>query len=184
MPTAPPMTLVTAEAFWQLPEHGLRSTLVRGELIETMPPGGNHGTLAVRVCMRLAQWAEAGLHGVVGVESGFILARSPDTVRAPDVFFIRTAHLPPTGIPEAFWEQAPDLAVEIVSPAETADEIREKVRDYLAAGTAVVWVFYAGTAEVLVHTPNDRITVLSGDAVLAEPTLLPGFQCSVRTLFG
>lgn len=142
---------MTAEEFWRLPESGKRRSLVRGEVVEEMPPGGLHGVVAVRISARLQAWIEGGPGDRVGVESGFVLSRVPDTVRGPDVFYVSRDRVAETGVPEAFWDVAPELAVEIISPGEKADDVREKVRDYLAAGTRLVWLVYPRTREVVVH---------------------------------
>ena len=175
--------LLTAEDLWRLPGNGKRRALVRGEVIETMPPGGQHGTIASALGTRLGLWARSGPGGCVGVESGFILARNPDTVRGPDVFYVRAERLPPGGIPESYWEMAPDLAVEIVSPSESAEDVREKVRDYLAAGTDLVWVIYPRTQEVIVHTPDGLARTYSQHDVLAHFDILPEFTCGIAELF-
>jgi Uma2 family endonuclease len=175
--------LLTANDYWRLPENGMQRALVRGEVYETMPPGGRHGLIAAILSMVLRLWAQQGTHGCVGVESGFLLTRAPDTIRGPDVFFIRTDRIPITGVPEGFWMIHPDLAVEVVSPNETAEIVREKVRDYLAAGTPLVWVIYPRTQEVIAHTPDGLARTYSRDDTLDAPTILPGFMCSVSTLF-
>lgn len=171
---------MTAEEFWRLPESVKRRSLVRGEVVETMPPGGLHGVLALEVSVRLHQWAKNGPGGFVGVESGFLLARDPDTVRGPDVFYVGPDRAPDTGVPEAFWDVAPDLAVEVVSPGEGADDVRQKVRDYLAADARLVWVVYPRTREVVVHTPDGlALAVGAGDTLEA----FDGFTCAVAELF-
>lgn len=129
----------TAADLWQLPESGARYELVRGEVVETMPPGGQHGAIAVMVALLLRLWIKQASGGYVGVEASYLLRRDPDTVRFPDVSYLRAERIPAMGVPEGFWDLAPDLAVEVVSPNETAEEVREKVRDFLAAGTALVW---------------------------------------------
>jgi Uma2 family endonuclease len=78
---------------------------------------------------------------------------------------------------------APDLAVEIVSPSETADEVRAKVRDYLAAGTPLVWTIYPRTREVVVHTADGLARAYSDSDVIEHPDVLPGFTCAVAELF-
>lgn len=176
-------SLLTAEELWRLPDNGKRRALVRGEVMETMPPGGQHGALALELGTRLRVWAKRGPDGCVGVESGFILSRDPDTVRGPDIFYVRAERLSDTGIPEAYWEIAPDLAVEIVSPSESADDVREKVRDYLTAGTSLVWIVYPRTQEVIVHTPDGLARTYSGNDVLKPGDLLPGFTCRIAELF-
>lgn len=115
--------------------------------------------------------------------SGYILRRNPDTVRGPDVFFVRAARIPEAGVPEAFWEIPPDLAVEVVSPGESAEEVREKVRDYLAAGTPLVWIVYPRTREVIVHTPDGTAHTYGSTDTLEQFDTLPGFTCTVAELF-
>jgi Uma2 family endonuclease len=175
-------SLLTAEEFGQLPEDGARRELVRGEVIESMPPGGVHGAIAVALATMLRAWVGA-TGGYVGVEAGYVLARNPDTVRGPDVSYVRADRIPPGGVPEAFWPMAPDLAVEIVSPGETADEVRAKVRDYLAAGTPLVWTIYPRTREVVVHTSDGLARAYSDSDVIEHPDVLPGFTCPVAELF-
>lgn len=175
--------LLTAHDYGLLPEHGMQRAFVRGAVYETMPPGGRHGLIAALLSMVLRLWAKQGAHGCVGVESGFVLAHSPDTVRGPDVFFIRADRMPPTGVPEGFWLIHPDLAVEVVSPSETAEDVREQVRDYLRAGTPLVWVISPRTQEVVAHTPDGFARTYSRDDLLEAPTILPGFTCPVHALF-
>lgn len=174
---------MTAKDFWNLPGSGKLRSLVRGEVVEEMPPGGLHGTVAAKMSARLLAWSDDGPRGSVGVVSGFVLDQNPDTVRGPDVFYVRPEHVPDTGIPEAFWNTAPDLAVEVVSPWEKAGDVREKVRDYLAAGTPLVWVVYPRTREVVVHTPDGLAKTCDEHGVLEEFEVLPGFRCPVSDLF-
>lgn len=161
----------------------LQHALVRGEWVESVLPGGRHGAVAAKLSSRLQIWAEGGQRGCVGVESGFLLTRDPITVRAPDVFFMRRDRIPGGGIPESFWEVAPDFVAEIVSPGETAEELREKVHDYLSVGTPLVWVVYPRTQEVVAYTPDGMARTFSGDAVLKDAQVLPNFTCKVSELF-
>ncbi len=173
----------TAHELWQLPDTGVRRELVRGEVIETLPPGGQHGAIAVILAMLLRLWTKRTSGGYVGVEAGYTLALDPDTVRRPDVSYVRAERIPPTGIPEGFWAPAPDLAVEVVSPSETADEVREKVRDFLHAGTPLVWTIYPRTREIIVHTPDGMARTYGFSDTLTYSDVLPGFICSVAELF-
>jgi Uma2 family endonuclease len=174
---------MTARELWQLPDSGVRRELVRGEVIETMPPGGQHGAIAVVLAMLLRLWTKRMGGGYVGVEAGYTLAHDPDTVRGPDVSYVRAERIPPAGVPEGFWELAPDLAVEVVSPSETAEEVREKVRDFLHAGTPLVWTIYPRTREVIVHTPDGVARTYGIGDTLAFSEILPEFSCSVAELF-
>jgi Uma2 family endonuclease len=176
-------TLTTAEELLRMPDSGMRRELVRGEVVETMPPGGVHGIIVIALGALLRLWAKNGPKGYVGTESGFVLERDPDIVRSPDVFFVSAARLPESGIPTGFWELAPDLAVEIVSPGDTADEVRAKVSEYLVAGTQMVWVVYPRTREVVAHTPDGIARTFGVDATLDAPDVLPGFSGPVVEIF-
>jgi Uma2 family endonuclease len=181
--TASLVELISAETFWAMPETTTRRELVRGEVIEHMPPGGIHGLIAIRLGSRLERWASDGHFGIIGVESGFMLSREPDTLRSPDGYFVQAERVPASGVPEAFWLIAPDLVVEVVWPKENAADLREKVRDYLHAGTKVVWVIHPRTREVMVHAQAGTIYVVGGDELLHDEALLPGFSCRVAELF-
>ena len=174
--------LMTAEEFWLLPEGEGKRELVRGEVVEWMPVGGVHGDVVAELVFRLKSWAKPEQRGYVGAEVGYIVQRNPDGVRAADVGFVAQARIPDGKIPEGFWNLAPDLAVEVVSPHETADEIWEKVSDYLAAGTPVVWVIYPRRKQAVVYTPDGLGRTLNEGDPLEHP-VLPGFSCKLGDLF-
>lgn len=137
----------------------------------------------VSISLSNAGYAERGARGYAGVESGFVLARNPGTVRGPDVYYVRADRMPSSGAPRNFWNIAPDLAVEVVLPGETADEVRDKVHDYLTAGTPLVWVVYPRSKEVVAHTPDGLARTYSGDDWLEDPAVLSDFSCPVSSLF-
>ncbi len=121
--------------------------------------------------------------GLVGPEIGFVLAVAPDTLLAPDVSYTREDWLPPESARGRFLRLAPDLAVEVLSPTDTAAEIAEKVSLYLEAGTRLVWVVDPRRRTVAVHTP-DRVarTLVVGDT-LDGGDVLPGFVLPLAELF-
>jgi Uma2 family endonuclease len=176
--------LMTADDLWRLPQDGLRHELVRGEL-RTMPPAGfDHGVRIVKLTVPLAQHVDGhGLGVVVGADTGFVLARDPDTVRAPDIAFVRQERIPGTGHPRGFWDGAPDLAVEVISPSDTYSEVEEKVDDWLAAGTRMVWVINPRRRTVTVYRSRTAIAILGASDVLDGQDVLPGFSCPVGDIF-
>jgi Uma2 family endonuclease len=99
------------------------------------------------------------------------------------VYFIRVERVPPSGVPDAFWTIAPDVAVEVVSPSESAADVQEKVRDYLLAGTPLMWVVYPRSQQVVAHTADGVARTLSGNDLLASDDVLPGFRCMVSQIF-
>src|SRR5436190_1136851 len=82
--------------------------------------------------------------GLPDEASSFLLGRDPDRVRAPDAAVVLYATHARETIGRGYLEGAPNLAVEVVSPHDAADDIAEKVADWLAAGTGMVWVVYRG----------------------------------------
>lgn len=179
-PAADP--LLTAEDLYGLPDEDQDHELVEGRLVVSEPPGWTHGRLAVRISARLHAFVEARGLGEVVSESGYVLARRPDTVRGPDVSFVRTDRLPAPDVAHRFYEGAPDLAVEIVSPDDRAAEVARTVAGYLRAGTRAVWVVHPDTRSVVVHTPDGLARLLGPDDVLTGGDALPGFTVTVAEL--
>jgi Uma2 family endonuclease len=174
--------LLTAEDLYGLPEDDVRYELEEGRLVVSEPPGWTHGALAVRIAARLLAFTDPRRLGTVVVESGYVLARRPDTVRGPDVSFVRTERLPARDVAHRFYEGAPDLAVEIVSPSDRAAEVARKVAGYLRAGTRAVWVVYPDTRSVAVHTPDGLARLHGPGDVLPGGEALPGFSAAVDEL--
>ena len=176
-------TMLTAEELLHLPTAG-RLELVRGELYEMPPAGARHGDIASEIGALLRGHVKAHQLGrVFAAETGFIVQRDPDTVRAPDASFVAMNRLPPGELPIGFLELAPDLAVEVVSPGDTTREVLEKVEDWLRAGTRLVWVVYPATRTVTVHRSLEDVSELSGSDMLDGQGVVPGFSCQVRNLF-
>src|SRR5213082_3242207 len=136
----PPQALMTANELLHVRIPEKRAELVRGKLVVREPAGLRHGRVAMDLARRLADHVDArGLGQVYAAETGFTLARHPDTVRAPDIAFVRRERLPdpePTGFPDL----APDLVVEVLSPGDRPGEVLAKVADWLSAETRLVWV--------------------------------------------
>jgi Uma2 family endonuclease len=176
--------LMTVDELWRLPNDGTRRELVRGELRTMAPAGYEHGKIEIKLALRLAEHVEKlKLGDVVGADTGFILARNPDVVRAPDAAFVSQARLEQTRAPKQFFPGPPDLAIEVVSPSDTLYEIDEKVDDYLAAGTRLVWVVNPRRRTVTVHRHGGQEVVLRETDQLTGEDVVPGFACPVSQLF-
>jgi Uma2 family endonuclease len=174
--------LLTADDLWRMPGDQRRE-LVRGELRMRAPAGYEHGLVVMRLSRLLANHVQAaGLGDVLGAETGFRLLRHPDTVRAPDLAFVRRARVP-SERPLAYWIGAPDLAVEVVSPSDALEQIEEKIDDYLAAGTSAVWVVNPRRRSVTIHRAGQNPVVLRQTDTLDGGDLVPGFVCRVAELF-
>jgi Uma2 family endonuclease len=148
------------------------------------PAGFDHGATIINIAVLLAAHVKKHKLGVVlGAETGFILARDPDTVRGADVAFVRAARLEGKPRPKSFWVGAPDLAVEVLSPDDRPGEVKQKVNDYLAAGALLVWVVDPKRKSVTVHRPNQGSEVLRASETLHGEHVVPGFKCKVADVF-
>lgn len=178
-----PERLVTAEEFARIPDDDQHYELVEGRVVRMSPPGFRHGLLATRIAALLYQHADAHRLGTVATPAGFWIATDPDTVREPDVAFVRAERMPSTGIPDGFWPGPPDLAVEIRSPGDRPATIRDKVRDYLARGVRIVWVVDPKGKTVTVHRRESQAVTLGLDDRIDAGEVVPGFSCAVRQFF-
>ncbi|HYY12043.1 MAG TPA: Uma2 family endonuclease [Kineosporiaceae bacterium] len=179
IPQAPPMT---AEQLLDLPDDGLRHELVEGTLRTMTPAGGHHGRISARLLVRMGVFVEAqGLGEVFAAETGFWLRQDPDTVRAPDVAFVRADRAPDARVP-GFVPLVPDLAAEVVSPNDRAVEVAGKALSWLDAGVRLVWVVDPENRTVTVYRP-DGVGVLRGQDVLSGEDVLPGFALLLHELW-
>jgi len=177
-------TMTTAEDLLRLPDDGHRYELVRGELRQMTPSGYAHGVVVGNLTGSLGQHVRAHHLGqICGAETGFRIARDPDTVRAPDIAFIRHARRGREPLPEGFFEGAPDLAVEVLSPRDTVFDVEEKIAAWIDAGCAMVWVVNMKRHSVSVHQAGGPVHVLTEGETLDGGALLPGFTLPVEEIF-
>jgi Uma2 family endonuclease len=175
---------VTAEQLAESVPDDKRIELVRGEVVEMSPAGFDHGAIALAVGSILREFVRRRALGTVtAAETGFILSRDPDTVRAPDAAFVARERVVRQGRPEGFFEGAPDLAVEVVSPHDRDLEVEEKILDYLRAGTRMVWVIRPRSKTVTVYSSFSDIRVFLIHETLDGGDVLPGLEVPVRELF-
>lgn len=174
--------LFTADELLRLPGDGSRYELVRGELRKMSPAGSKHGRVAARILIRLGTFVEQhGLGVVYAAETGFVLGRSPDTVRAPDVAFVRAERVVNA---DGFYPAAPDLAVEVLSPSDSFSEVQEKTHEWLQAGTrAVVLVDPAKRLVTVQRADGNRVVSAAVADVLSLPDIVPGWALPLRDLF-
>jgi Uma2 family endonuclease len=167
--------LMTAEELLALNLPNKRTELVRGHLVVREPGSYYHGRVAARVLLELGSFLrEHPLGELFAAETGFTLFRGPDTVRAPDVAYIRNERLLPPDT-RGFAELAPDLAVEVLSPDETRRQLREKIEDWLASGVQLVWIIDPLRKSGRVHRADGTTRELGVADAFDGEALLPGF---------
>lgn len=177
-------TPVTADQLLRMPDDGHRYELVAGNLRKMTLASWEHGAVASRLHGWLAIHIERNDLGMIfSAETGFLLSRDPDTVRAPDIGFLQKAHIPDPLPEQAFWPGPPDLVVEVVSPGDTMGEVDDKVKSWLDAGASLVWVVNPKSRTVTVHRSATEIGILTAGDELRAEDLLPGFHCRVGEMF-
>jgi Uma2 family endonuclease len=148
-----------------------------------LPDGSEHGAVAAEVAGIVRDFVKPrGLGAVFGAETGFQIARDPDTVRAPDVAFVRAQRIQ-NGLPQGFFPGSPDLAVEVLSPNDRPSEVAAKVRDWLDAGCLVIWVVDTTVQTVTVFRKDRATQIVQAAEMLTDDTVLPGFETPVAGIF-
>jgi Uma2 family endonuclease len=175
--------LMTAEALERLPDDGYKYELERGEVVRMPPPGFEHLEIIGLLITYLNNFVLPSGLGVVGGEGGFVLERNPDTVRAPDVVFIRADRVPSGEARRHYVEQGPDLAIEVRSPSDNLRKLVAKADEYLSAGTRLVWIFDPSSRTVIVKTPDGKERTLGVGDTLDGGDVLPGFELPLSAIF-
>ena len=159
----PPTTArLTADDLLRISGDGSnRYELLHGELRTLAPAGFQHGKVASAIGALVRGYVTTHhLGDVLAAETGFLLSRNPDHVRAPDCAFVAAGRVPPGPGPIGYPELAPDFVVEVVSPGDTASEVQERV---------VVW---RGPGLAEIRGADDEVD--------AEPAI-PGLRASVAS---
>jgi Uma2 family endonuclease len=175
---------VTADQLLRMPDDSMRHELVRGEHRVMPPPGFEHGRVAANVGgMLLTHVRKTGIGVTLAAETGFLLARDPDTVRAPDASFISKERADAAGPTAEYWPGAPDFAVEVVSPSDSFHEVQDKALEWLTAGTVAVLVLDPPKRTATVYRGQGDAHVYSADDELDLSDAVPGFRVAVAELF-
>jgi Uma2 family endonuclease len=194
MPATAPPRLMTTEEFLALPDDGVERWLIRGQLREARPDReGNrvtvrnrdHSDIMTRVAQHLANWRDnqpepRGL--VVSGEAGIRLRQTQESTVGVDVAYVSAAVAARRTADTSLIDGAPVLAVEILSPSDTVEDIHEKIDEYLAAGTAIVWEIDPHHRTITIHRPGTPPTMVNTTQELTADEL-PGFRVAVARLF-
>jgi Uma2 family endonuclease len=161
------------------------SELVRGEVRPMSPAGGRHSVISVNLVVALTHYLrEHPIGRVFGDNAGFRLPipdAEDDTVRSPDAAFVSFERM--RDVPVGFMPVAPELAVEVLSPNDTARDLGERMDDYFAAGTRAVWVIDPDRRTVAQHSTTAPTRRLREHDTLDGADVVPGFTLPVHALF-
>ena len=164
-------------------EQGIVCELVDGTLVDKAR--GLYESLIAACLIRYFGLASGeGRLGITAGEQGFICLPGGEQVRAPDVAFFLWSRLPSGKMPaDPVPAVAPDIAVEVLSSANTITEMAIKRKEYFAAGTQLVWIVDPASRSVAVYTSPLECQVIGGDGKLTGGSILPDLQITVADLF-
>jgi Uma2 family endonuclease len=152
-------TTLTLDQFRELPERedGTNYELSQGELITLPPPGYKHGAIMISIAALLKNTLPKADYIVAGGDAGFLLDPNPEaaTVRGADVAVNRRMDVG-ENLPTGWFPGAPLLAIEVVSPSNTAKDMQLKVKQYLEGGALEVWLVYPDTRTLYVYSAGRR----------------------------
>lgn len=172
---------LTVDEYQQLPDDpAYIDELSKGRLVREPRPGARHGRVALAIERVLNEFVTRHGLGSVEMESGFLLSEEPRTVRGPDVAFISQERLP-AEVPVGFWPFAPDLAIEVLSPSNTASEIETKVLEYLDAGSRMVWVIDPESRTARIYQGNEARIVREHEELYAGD-VVDNFSIPLRSV--
>jgi Uma2 family endonuclease len=175
---APPLTV---EEFSRLSRNGKKHELSEGELL-TMPPAKLLHTLIAQTLQELLQaYLTKQRKARALMEAGYVLSRDPLTVRQPDVSILSNDRIRATPSDD-YCEGAPELAIEVVSPSDSAEDLELKAQQYIRAGGKEVWIVYPKTRTVHVLRTGSG-PIFGENDMLESPELLPGLSIKVADLF-
>jgi Uma2 family endonuclease len=178
-------TLLTSEQFLAMPDqfdqsgNRIRQELIRGEVLIVPPPSQLHARININIIRALIAYIGANpqLGLQVFAEAPFV-ATGRDTL-VPDASVVGKGRLRP--MDEKYVTGGPDLAIEVVSPSETAQHLKSKVDAYLEGGSKSVWVVYPDAKSVEIYA-GDSMREYKGDQKIEDP-LLPDFSAPVLSFF-
>lgn len=160
--------------------------IVGGQKVE-MPPMSSFAVLiATRLVGELYLFMKSHPLGHPVMEDIFHLPLPVDRNRRPDVAFVsyeRWSKDRPRNEQENAWGVVPDLAVEVISPHDLAEETMDKIHEYFQAGVRLVWVVYPRHRLVHVYESLTSIHVLTRQDYLDGGAVLPGFRLPLKEIF-
>jgi Uma2 family endonuclease len=145
--------------------------------------GVAEGWIATRLVELLGPFVTANRLGWTLGEVLFRTKRSPNKKRRPDVAFVSRERWPlDQELPRDYFDFAPDLAIEVVSPTDLATDLQAKIEEYFEAGASQVWMIYRTTARIEVRDSTGTARIFRRGDILDGGSVIPGFQLAVADL--
>jgi Uma2 family endonuclease len=181
MVTTHPLTAADIE---RMGSAGERMELIDGVLREKPGVSLRHGGIELRMSSPLDTHVMRNRLGrVYPSETQFRIFSDPEIIRIPDLAFVRADRLPSETERWHIAPFAPDLAVEVVSPTDSFNDVAEKIAQYQRAGVPLVWLVVPRQRAVVVYRLGEpQVTIHEGD-VLDGGDVIPGFRLPVAEIF-
>jgi Uma2 family endonuclease len=174
---------ITVDEFEAMSLDG-RWELIDGELVEMSPSAEESSNSSATITILIGQFVRAHRLGrMYTAEGGFVLFSDRETVRAPDVAFVRADRVPQGKARKHLARLAPDMVVEVLSPSDRAGEVLSKIEMYRQAGVRLIWVVDPEPKTVTVLADNQPVAVVKSDGMLDGGEVLPGFSVAVAEIF-
>jgi Uma2 family endonuclease len=176
LPCAIPDAFINGDILYEVVDNQVR---------ELPPMSAREALFASTLIRYMSQFAWNGGFGQVVSEMLFLLVAAKNLQRRPDLALISFDRWP-RGKPAPgtnAWEVVPDLAIEVISPTNGANEMIEKIDDYFASGVRRVWVIYPLHAKFYDYESPTSVRILTRPDTLAGGEVLPGFQLPLSELF-
>lgn len=185
--------LMTSEEMFALPdEPDVERWLIREELHERrVPPdeaGRNpdHCLVTANLTFELMAWSKKQPEprgAVCNGEVYFRLSRNPETNVGIDVAYASPELVGKTPRGAKFFDGAPTLAAEVLSPSDTLESIDTKVREYLTNGVRLVWIVDAVDRTVTIYRPGQEPVMVNIEGELTGDPDLPGLRIPAKSIF-
>lgn len=173
----------TAEELLLFPDEW-RYELVEGRLREMPPTSDDHGSSTMDISVEIGIYVRANdLGRCWAAETGFVLARDPDTVLAPDFSFIAKERTGYQRTGHGYVPIAPDLVVETRSPSDRLPTMRDKMAQWLGFGVRIALLLDPIKRTLMVYTPNTPPVTLAPDDTFVGGEVLPSFALPLGRLF-
>jgi Uma2 family endonuclease len=172
----------TPEDLLAMPD-GKNYELVGGKLVERNM-GVESSWVGGRLHSRLDQYCELHDAGwALPADNGYqCFPHDPELVRRPDVSFVRRGRFPRETLPQGWAKLSPDLAVEVVSPNDSADALEAKLDDHQRARVPLIWVVNLKSRTVMVYRNDGSVLRLRESDELSGEDVMPGFRCPVKEI--
>ncbi len=173
----------TDAEFIALPRDGHRYELIHGEVVDMGHSSMDQSYFACVLIAKLGKFIQVNQLGAICNSSTAFTLKNGNK-RSPNIAFISRERLKGLSRPlRGFFEGAPDLVVEILSPGNTVEEMHQKIVEYFAHGTRLLWKVDPNEHSILVyHSPEPDSLLRMGDSLEGED-LVPGFSMPVAELF-